>query len=469
MIYPKLGTKDLPNPPHWTKAVGVGIVVMGLAMGTGELILWPHLVTKYGLDLLWLALIGISCQFFINQEVARHTLATGESFFTSSARLIKWIPIFWLPSAILLYIWPGWAGSIGTTLNGLFGFGTNNSWAYVALALVLILTFSGKMAYGMLEKTLKIIVPLFFLILLGFSFFNIDAETLKLAIKGLFNIGSIPADVPMNTLLTAVVFAGAGGMLNLCISLWYRDKGNGMGHYSGRIANPITGKTEAVSPIGHTFPINEENLKKWKGWMRYVRIDQGLVFWLLGFLTLILLSLNAYAVLTPKGLVPEGMQIAVVQANIFGDLWGVFGFKLFLVMAFLMLFSVMWTVIDALARIVSDIIYTNTHLAHPDSIFRHIKKYSLSHMYYAIVIFVVLIGAILIPHNQPLTWLTVSGVLGGLTMAIYTPLLIYLNNTKLPRELRPNTITNIIMTAISLFFIYFAYITIKGVILNILF
>ena len=44
-LYPALETRDLPEPKHWSKAVGVGIVVMGLAMGTGELILWPHLVT----------------------------------------------------------------------------------------------------------------------------------------------------------------------------------------------------------------------------------------------------------------------------------------------------------------------------------------------------------------------------------------------------------------------------------------
>ena len=57
---------------------------MGLAIGTGELIMWPHLITKHGFSLLWLALLGIIFQFFINQEVARHSLATGEGFFQSS-------------------------------------------------------------------------------------------------------------------------------------------------------------------------------------------------------------------------------------------------------------------------------------------------------------------------------------------------------------------------------------------------
>ena len=82
--YSELEIQTLHKAPHWSKALGVGIVVMGLAIGTGELILWPHLITKYGPQLLWMALMGITFQYFINQEVARHALATGESFFTSS-------------------------------------------------------------------------------------------------------------------------------------------------------------------------------------------------------------------------------------------------------------------------------------------------------------------------------------------------------------------------------------------------
>jgi hypothetical protein len=77
---------------------------MGLAIGTGELILWPHLITNHGLTLLWLALLGITAQFFINREVARHEVATGESFFTSAARAIRFSVFFWLFTAIILYI-----------------------------------------------------------------------------------------------------------------------------------------------------------------------------------------------------------------------------------------------------------------------------------------------------------------------------------------------------------------------------
>lgn len=461
-MLPPLEKRDLPAPPHWSKAIGVGIVVIGLAMGTGELILWPHLITKHGLSLLWLALLGITFQYFLNQEVARHAIATGEGFFTTSARVLSWTPLVWFPAVIILYIWPGWASSIGTTLTELFGFGSHLIWSYVPLVLVLILTFSGKVAYSLLETSLKIIVPIFFVLLVVISFVNLSLANILEALQGLVAFGSIPPDVDMNVLLGAVVFAGAGGMLNLCVSLWYRDKQVGMGAYMGRITNPITGKKEVIDPSGYYFEPTEDNLLKWKGWMRYVRVDQGLVFWFLGIISIFLLSVNAYFVLAPQGIVPEGLEIAVVQAQIFGQKWGPIGYKVFLVMAFLMLFSVMWTVIDALTRILSDIIYTNSQIGPQKRIFSVFKNISLSSLYYSIIVIVVMAGAILIPFQQPLALLVISGVLSGLTMAIYTPFLIYLNNTTLPKEIRPGIFTNSAMTLISLFFIYFAYQTILG-------
>lgn len=456
-IYPRLENRELPNPPSWRQAIGVGVVVMGMAMGTGELIMWPHLIVKHGLNVLWLALVGITCQYVINQEVSRHSLATGEGFFTSSARVWRWFAPFWLVSALLLYIWPGWASAIGTIARSLFEFGSYQVWAWIALALVLILTFSGKTAYGILERSMKVTVPAFFLLLVCISFFNLTPGLMKQALLGMVAFGTLPSGIDMNVLLGAVVFAGAGGMLNLCVSLWYRDKQLGMNAYAGRIENPITGKHEVVSASGYTFEQSSEQLRRWRGWMRYARIDQGVIFWFLGLVTLVLLGLNAYAVLRPIGIIPEGLQVAVTQSAIFSQTWGVIGEKVYLVMALLMLFSVMWAVIDALTRMVSDIVFTNVHMGPFQKRLAWLRNISLHHLYYILVVTVVVIGALLLPLKQPLVWLTISAVLGGLTMAIYTPLLLYMNNTSLAKSLRPSALTNIALLAITAFFWYFSY------------
>ena len=467
--YPPLEHRKLPKPPHWSKAIGVGIVVMGLGIGTGELILWPHLITKHGLSLLWLALLGIAFQYFINKEVARHQVATGESFFTTSARAISWSVFFWLFSAIILYIWPGWASAIGTTLRELFGFGTHLAWSSAALILVLLLTYSGRVAYTILEWALKITVPSFFTLLLIISFFNLTTTHLLEALRGVFSFGIIPADVDVKVLLGAIVFAGAGGMLNLTVSLWYRDKQVGMGKYFGRIVNPVTGKEEAIVATGFKFDTEDhENMVHWRSWMRYVNVDQGVIFFALGFTTLFLLAVNAHAVLTPKGLIPEGLDVAVVQATIFGDIWGPPGFKLFLVMAFLMLFSVMWTVIDALSRMVTDMLYTNARAGKYQHVFSVFKQMSAGTLYYGTITMVVALGLLLIHLEQPLTLLVISGALSGVSMTLYVPFLIYLNNVKLPKPLRPSLFTNIVMAGISVFFAYFSYFVVVDAITKLL-
>lgn len=445
--------RELPVPPHWTKALGVGVVISALAIGTGELIMWPHLVTKHGLGVVWFAVLGITAQYFINQEVARHALATGESFFTSSSRIFKWLAPFWILSSVLLYIWPGWAAAIGTTLKELMGFGNYLAWALASLALVLALTLIGRVAYRLLERILKIIIPIFFILLIISTTLVVKASGVDKLWQAFHSLGSIPSDIDINILLGAVVFAGAGGLLNLCISLWYRDKQIGMGKYVGRIINPITGKIEAVSYRGYSFVHSEESVKRWKKWMRFVRIDQGLIFWFISVTTILLLSLNAYLILAPMGLIPEGLDVAVVQAHIFGEVWGSFGFNLFLLMAFLMLFSVMWTIIDAFTRIVSDVVYVNSQIGPFSRYLKRFKNISLSHLYYGLIVLIILINALLLSLKQPLVLLTISAVLGGFVMVIYIPILLFLNNFKLPKQLRPGMLTNI---ALSLGFLFYA-------------
>jgi len=70
----------------------------------------------------------------------------------------------------------------------------------------------------------------------------------------------------------------------------------------------------------------------------------------------------------------------------------------------------------------------------------------------------VTISAILLPLKEPFIFIIITSVLGGFVMAIYVPILIYLNNFKLPKPLRPGFITNFFMVSASLFYLYFAVI-----------
>ena len=119
---PPREVRDLPPMPrsYW-RIIGPGIVAGGVGLSSGEFVLWPYIASQVGLVLLWGALLGVVTQFFLNMEVERYTLATGETAVTGFNRFWKhWGLVF----AILVYfanLWPGWALSSATLATYLFG------------------------------------------------------------------------------------------------------------------------------------------------------------------------------------------------------------------------------------------------------------------------------------------------------------------------------------------------------------
>src|SRR5215208_7350315 len=64
-----------------------------------------------GVGLLWLATLGFLSQYFLNMEIERYTLATGETAVTGFSRFWKPWGIVFALGAILPNAFPGWAAS----------------------------------------------------------------------------------------------------------------------------------------------------------------------------------------------------------------------------------------------------------------------------------------------------------------------------------------------------------------------
>ncbi|MET1101276.1 MAG: hypothetical protein ABWW69_02190 [Pyrodictiaceae archaeon] len=57
--------RRVPEPPTSLRSMlGPGAIISAMAIGAGELIFWPVLVTKHGFGLLWLIPIALIVQFF---------------------------------------------------------------------------------------------------------------------------------------------------------------------------------------------------------------------------------------------------------------------------------------------------------------------------------------------------------------------------------------------------------------------
>src|SRR3970040_3049943 len=117
-----LEKKEFPEPLPLRKLIGPSFILLGLGLGSGELILWPYLASNYGFGIIWGAVLGITLQFFINMEIERYTLVTGESIFVGLSRKFKKIaPMWFLISTFLPWIWPGIIASSASLLAAALG------------------------------------------------------------------------------------------------------------------------------------------------------------------------------------------------------------------------------------------------------------------------------------------------------------------------------------------------------------
>ena len=85
---PPLRERDLPPPVPLRQMIGPSIILAGLALGSGEFMLWPYITFKSQFVFFWACLLAVVMQYFLNLEIMRWTLATGESAMTGIIRLI---------------------------------------------------------------------------------------------------------------------------------------------------------------------------------------------------------------------------------------------------------------------------------------------------------------------------------------------------------------------------------------------
>jgi len=73
----------------------------------------------------------------------------------------------------------GWAGALGTIMVALTGVGDFKLWAWFCLILVLFITLVGRSAYQVLELAVKILAPIFIILLVPFGIY-VKTQTLLL-------------------------------------------------------------------------------------------------------------------------------------------------------------------------------------------------------------------------------------------------------------------------------------------------
>lgn len=456
---------NMPQAWPLRKLIGPSFIILGVGLGSGELILWPYLSSNFGLGIIWAAVLGITFQFFINMEIERYTLITGESIFVGLTRKYgRFTPIWFMLTTLVPWMWPGIAAASATVFATSMGLKYSGV-AGIILLLVLGGVYSlGSVVYKTQEKVQKAIilvgVPFIFLVTLFFAK-PTDWQALT---SGLIGKGTdfwfLPVGLPFATFLGALAYAGAGGNLNLAQSLYIKEKGYGMGKFSGRIINVFKGKREDISLEGTTFETSPENLKRFKLWWKRINIEHAIVFWLTGAFTMLMLSLLAYSTVFGAEGVETSINFVIFEAGAIAQktipALGTF----FLVMAGVMLFGTQFSVYGSNSRISAE----NLVILNP-------KRFKISNLpkYFYVFLWLQLLAGIIIFASgfiEPLALVITGAVFNAISMFIYSGLVLYLNMTILDKKLRPSKLRAFVVFAAFLFYGAFSVFTIYRFLLN---
>jgi hypothetical protein len=425
---PAPSVRDMPEPPpSFRHVIGPGIIAAGVGMASGEFILYPYIASQVGLVFVWAAFVGLATQYFLNMEIERYTLATGETALTGFSRYWRHWGLVFAIMAYFANIWPGWATSSATLLTYLVG----GQVVPIAIGILLLIGVTLTMApvvYQALEKIEMVKVAAVLLLIVVAAVAAIGASAWADTPQIITEAGLPYDELGFALLLGALAFAGAGGGQNLCQSNWIRDKRFGMGAYVPRIVSPVTGHPEAAPSTGYVFEPTEENLGRWRRWWKFANTEQLTTFVLISFLTILFTSLLAYATVFGREGLASDISFLEVEGNVLNDtVGGWFGTFFWIIGAF-SLFAAALGIVDYTSRLGADVLKT-----------AYLKGGNESKIYFGLVWGLVLIGIVVLLSglDQPLVLLVIAAVTGGLMMFMYSALLLLLNRRTLPKEIQP--------------------------------
>lgn len=482
---PPWGTADLPEPKplglkNLAGLIGPGIVMCGIQIGGGEWLFGPDVTAKYGGGLMWIATIAIITQAFYNIEAGRYALYCGEPVFTGFMRTAPG-PAFWMGVTLVMSLSvfiPGLSTNAAVLIatlwldrppTGADSFLVNGI-AYVTLGAVVLPVLIGGKIYNTLQvvMTIKVFAVLGFCLFLGLFFVGRDGWID--VFSGFLKFGNVPtADAAGNDTVTNVFgqlwkdgtlpvlalgniamlgafagYAGGGGLSNSTYANFVRDKGWGMGSEVGAIPSAVGGHNVTLSHVGKVFPITAENLRRWKGWWKYILSDQILV-WVPGcFMGMALPALMSIQFARNSAM--YGQEIAYSQPLIAADgirqteslgSWAPVLWTGSLFVGLLVFLPSQMSIVDDFARRWTDILWSGSR-----RIRQRLKNNQVHYLYYTLLTFYVVWSFIvatmfLMVGNAPEVMVTVIANLNNVALAFTAFHILWINTRLLPEPLRP--------------------------------
>lgn len=307
--------------------LGPGMIMAATAIGTSHIVLAPVAGARFGFDLLWLVLVAHLLKYPAFEFGARFAVATETSLIEGFRQLPG-------PKNWGLFVFLG-----VTVVQGL----TILAGVMSVTASILVVTVGG------LSYTL-------WLVALGLFTISVHQTGRYRALKrgamvmmGLLVVGTVIAFLasPPSPSDLARMFVPSipGGSTLLVASL--------LGLMPTGINVAVWHSLWAVEHLKYWREETDVRRVMLRMSQRDLAIGYGLSF----VMAVMLLSLGA-TLLRPRGLVPDGIDVALTLSEIYTDLLGAWMFPVFMIAAFAAMFSTVYSVMDGFPRAFSTIMKT---------------------------------------------------------------------------------------------------------------
>ena len=424
--------RELPPPPDNTaQIIGPGIVAAGVGLASGEFILYPYIASQVGLVFVWAALVGVMTQFFLNMEIERYTLATGETALTGFSRFWRhWGLVF----ALMTYfanLWPGWATSSATMITYLVG----GEPRWIAIGMLVVIGLILTLAPGRLRGARA----------------AADGEgrrrrpahrrrgDLRHHRRGLeqpaadrdAGDASRPSSSASRSCSARSPSPAPAAARTSASRNWIRDKGFGMGKL--RAADHEPGHRRARGGAEHRLRLRADGREPRRAGSAggaSPTSSSSRPSCSITFVTITFTSLLAYATVYGEEGLANSIDFVRREGEVLTERVGAWFGALFWFIGAFSLFAAATGIVDYTSRLAADVLRTS-----------YLKGHNESRLYFVLVWGLVVIGilVLLAGFTQPLVLLVISACVGGLMMFMYSVLLILLNRRVLSPEIRPGT------------------------------
>lgn len=438
---PPFDGQPLPSPPPINSlgVFGATAAFTALAIGSGEIMFWPGLVTTVGAGVLLIAIMAVLLQWVVNIEIARFSLATGETMGAAVARRSPLLGFLMLLAATVPWIWPGWIRAGGQMLSALTG--APERWLSLA---TLVLCVAGLTLPRVIFRFVEFVQSIFLaIILLGTAWLAGVVWTSSGGLGAFFAeflsgkgvgqaLGQISGEDPAKyfTLLSGVVFAGAGGILNLGYGYLVAERGSGRAH--ARLPEQgLAAKRDVITSDPKQVSDTDMTYGNWANWLRTLRTEHALLF--AGGNIFSILFLSALFFMIFRGSNPQsGVALLADAFERISSTYGQANGLIFALVGFLVFFTSSLGILDVTSRIAADVA----------SVLHGRDRIAGMRFFPFIILVQAVIAAVLIfvDPRQPFWLISTSAVLNTLAMALYSATIVWLNRNALAPEARPGLV-----------------------------